>query len=131
MGYLAIELRCTCLLTGVGCCSDERFILQASIANNGFGRSQPIHTRIHGKSEGEWVKAQALFLDELTFIFFGYKNEYCCDNRFWVSSPWFKNIQRLGWHYIGRVRGIVKVLCESTGQWTTVDELYQQANRLS
>ncbi len=42
-------------------------------------------------------------------------------------APWFKNIQRLGWHYIGRVRGIVKVLCESTGQWTTVDELYQQA----
>ncbi len=78
------------LIDWSGCCSDERFILQASIANNGFGRSQPIHTRIHGKSEGEWVKAQALFLDELTFIFSDIKTSIVVITDSGFHAPWLK-----------------------------------------
>lgn len=115
------------LIDWSGCCSDERFILQASIANNGLGRSQPIHTRIHGKSEGEWVKAQKLFLDELKFIFSDIKNNIVVITDAGFHASWFKEVQRLGWDYIGRVRGTVKVHLESTEQWNTVDELYQQA----
>lgn len=115
------------LIDWSGCCSDKRFILQASIANNGFGRSQPIHTRIHGKSEGEWVKAQKLFLDELKFIFSDIKTNVVVITDSGFHAPWFKDVQRLGWDYIGRVRGLVKVYCEGTAKWASVDELYQKA----
>lgn len=115
------------LIDWSGCCSDKRFILQASIANNGLGRSQPILTRIHGKSEGEWVKAQKLFLDELKFIFSDIKSNIVVITDSGFHAPWFKDVQRIGWDYIGRVRGLVKVHCESAGQWSTVNELYQQA----
>lgn len=115
------------LIDWSGCCSDKRFILQASLANNGLGRSQPIHTRIHGKSEGEWVKAQKLFLDELKFIFSDIKANIVVITDSGFHAPWFKDVQRLGWDYIGRVRGTVTVQREGTEQWNTVNELYQQA----
>lgn len=35
------------LIDGSGCCSKERFILQASIANAGLGRLQPIHSIVY------------------------------------------------------------------------------------
>lgn len=115
------------LIDWSGCCSDERFILQASIANNGLGRSQPIHSRIHGKSEGEWVRAQKLFLEELAFIFSGIKANIVMITDSGFHAPWFKDVRRLGWDYIGRVRGNVNVHLDSERQWKTVDELYQQA----
>lgn len=115
------------LIDWSGCCSDERYILQASIANNGLGRSQPIHMRIHGKSEGEWVNAHKLFLDELKFILSDIKATIVIITDAGFHAPWFKSVQSLGWDYIGRVGGNVKIHSEKTREWNTVDEIYQQA----
>ena len=115
------------LIDWSGCCSDERFILQASIANNGLGRSQPIHSRIHGKSEGEWREAQKVFLQELSVILSDIKTNIVNVTDSGYHAPWFKDVKRLGWDYIGRVRGTVKLLVDGAKQWKTVDELYQQA----
>jgi hypothetical protein len=115
------------LIDWSGCCSDERYILQASIANNGLGRSQPIYSRIHGKNKGEWVKAQDLFLEELSTIFstINSKIVIITDSGFYAS--WFKKVKRLGWDYVGRVRGTVTIRFEGTEDWKTVPEVYSQA----
>jgi hypothetical protein len=115
------------LIDWSGCCSDERFILQASIANNGLGRSQPIHARIHGKSEGEWREAQKVFLEELSVIFSDLSSSIVIVTDSGFHAPWFKEVKRRGWDYIGRVRGNVKLLVDGVEQWKTVSELYQQA----
>jgi hypothetical protein len=115
------------LIDWSGCCSDKRHILQASIANNGLGRSQPIHSRVHGKSEGEWVKAQKIFLDELKFIFSDIKANIVVITDSGFHAPWFKDVERLGWDYIGRVRGTVTICFEGVTKWNKVDELYQKA----
>lgn len=115
------------LIDWSGCCSDERHILQASIANNGLGRSQPIHSRIHGKSKGEWREAQKLFLEELSIIFSEIKANIVVITDAGFHASWFKDVRRLDWDYIGRVRGTVQLLLEGAIQWNTVDQLYQQA----
>ena len=42
-------------------------------------------------------------------------------------GPWFKSVEALGWHYIGRVRNVVKYFDEPSQQWVDTRALYTKA----
>ncbi len=115
------------LIDGSGCCSDERYILQASIANIGLGRSQPIHSVVYETGTNAHINAQDLLLRELQFIFSGTKARIVLITDAGFYSPWFNKVTETGWDYLGRVRGTVKTNRNGSRQWQTPQELYSLA----
>jgi hypothetical protein len=43
--------------------------------------------------------------------------------------PWFKKIKKLGWDFVGRVRGGEKFLINTADTWLTCNEIYVTAKR--
>jgi hypothetical protein len=43
-------------------------------------------------------------------------------------GPWFQSVQRLGWHWIGRIRNGIKYRLHSRLQWRLTHDLYYRAN---
>lgn len=115
------------LVDGSGCCSDERFILQASIANKGLGRSQPIYSIVYEGGPQSHISAQDLLLNELQVIFKSFNSRIVLITDAGFYSSWFNKVREIGWDYVGRVRGRVKIKRESSKQWQTVQELYEHA----
>lgn len=116
------------LIDGSGCCSNERFILQASIANAGLGRSQPICSLVYERGEEAHIKAQELLLKELQFIFIEFKAQIILITDAGFCSSWFNKVREIGWDYVGRVRGRVKIRKDGAKLWQTVQELYEGAS---
>jgi hypothetical protein len=115
------------LIDGSGCCSKERFILQASIANSGLGRSQPIHSIVYANGGQAHVDAQDRLLKELQFIFSGLKSRIVLITDAGFYSTWFNKVREIGWHYVGRVRGRVKIKRDGFKHWYCVEEIYSEA----
>lgn len=44
-------------------------------------------------------------------------------------APWFRQVQRLGWEYVGRVRGRTRVQLDAEGPWIDGRTLYPTARR--
>jgi hypothetical protein len=42
-------------------------------------------------------------------------------------GPWFRAVEKLGWHWVGRIRNGIKYFNEKTGTWTLTDTLYRSA----
>lgn len=42
-------------------------------------------------------------------------------------GPWFRAVEALGWHWVGRIRNKIKYLNEQTGRWSFTDSLYPLA----
>lgn len=42
-------------------------------------------------------------------------------------GPWFRAVEALGWHWVGRIRNKIKYLNEQTGRWCFTDSLYKLA----
>jgi hypothetical protein len=42
-------------------------------------------------------------------------------------GPWFRDVEALGWHWIGRIRNRIKYFREETGRWCYTDSLYPEA----
>ena len=115
------------LIDGSGCCSDERFILQASIANAGLSRSQPIHSIVYANGPGAHVDAQDILLKELQFIFMNLKSRIVLITDAGFYSSWFNKVREIGWDYVGRVRGRVKIKKNGFKQWQSVQDMYVNA----
>jgi hypothetical protein len=115
------------LIDGSGCCSKERYILQASIANVGLGRSQPIHTIVYTNGVEAHIDAQDALLKELQFIFKGCKARIVLITDAGFYSSWFNKVRKIGWEFVGRVRGRVKIQREGLKRWQAVAELYEMA----
>lgn len=84
-----------------GCCSQERWILQASLVTS--GRSIPIYKEIHKLKKISNPKIEQKFLKKLSKIIPEHiKIIVVTDAGF--KKPWFKSVRALGWHFVGRVR---------------------------
>jgi hypothetical protein len=84
-----------------GCCSQQRWILQASLAMN--GRSIPIYKEIHPLMHLSNVNIEKNFLSKLNDIIpKNVKIVIVTDAGF--KSPWFKSVNQLGWDFVGRIR---------------------------
>jgi len=117
------------LIDGSGCCSDERYILQASIANSGLGRSQPIHSVVYTNTKNALIAAQEELLRDLQFIFADIQAQIVLVTDAGFYPSWFNQVSALGWDYVGRVRGTIKIQREGTEEWATVQELYAHATQ--
>ena len=42
-------------------------------------------------------------------------------------GPWFRDVEALGWDWVGRIRNRIKYLRPETGRWCFIHSLYQQA----
>ena len=42
-------------------------------------------------------------------------------------GPWFREVEKLGWDWVGRIRNKIKYLNEETGRWCFTDSLYKLA----
>lgn len=115
------------LVDGSGCCSNERFILQASIANKGMGRAQPIHSIVYTNGPNAHTNAQDLLLRELQVILGGCNARIVLITDAGFYSSWFNKVGEIGWDYVGRVRGRVKIKRDGSQSWQTIQEIYEDA----
>jgi hypothetical protein len=42
-------------------------------------------------------------------------------------GPWFRDVERLGWDWVGQIRNKMRYFNEATGRWALVDSLYKLA----
>ena len=42
-------------------------------------------------------------------------------------GPWYRDVEALGWDWVGRIRNRIKYLRPETGHWCFIDSLYPQA----
>ena len=107
-----------------GCCSNERFIIQASMLIR-QGRSIPVYKEIH--SVDEYVKPdfESKFLDNLKALLpESISVTIVTDAGF--KTPWFKKITMLGWDFVGRIRNKIYYRKEQE-EWQLIKNLYSTA----
>ena len=107
-----------------GCCSQEYWLLRASLLID--GRSLVIYNQVVSKDELEQTHIHDDFLDTLSSFFKPDDKVYIvADGGF--KTPWMKKVEALGWYHVTRVRGR---FCGKIGDgnWQPVSELSKGAN---
>ncbi len=92
------------------------------------GRALSVHEEVHPQSKLGNKKVQPLFLIRLKKIL----PEACCPiivTDVGYHTSWFKAVRKLGWDYVGRVRGLVKYSPEGQTQWFSLKNIYQKATK--
>ena len=92
------------------------------------GRALSVYEEVHPKSKLGNRKVQKLFLMRLKKIL----PEDCCPiivTDAGYHTSWFKAVRKLGWDYVGRVRGLVKYCPEGQTQWFNLKTLHQKATQ--
>lgn len=102
----------------------RNFLIRASLVCNSK-RGIPIYEEVHGIGTKEKPKTHKLFLQNLVKIV----PEYCVpiiitDAGFKV--PWFKQVQALGWDFVGRTR-LPNMYSLDNENWFNLKELYAKA----
>lgn len=107
-----------------GCCSNERFTLQASLV--GRGRSIPIYKEIHPAELQENVAVESYFFDRLKKILpSNMAVIIVTDAGFRI--PTFRKVISLGWDFVGRIRNKPYFQLEGEDEWVSVKSLYSTA----
>jgi len=102
------------------------FLLRASTPVN--GRSLTLYEEIHGLSTKEKPKTHCKFLKRLKGVLpQGCRPIIVTDAGF--RGPWFQDVQRLGWDWVGRIRNRDKIKLHEEQSWKDVKSLHLQANR--
>lgn len=94
------------LIDWSGCCSQDRWILQASLAMN--GRSIPLYKEIYPISKITNKHVHCEFLEKLYKIV-PKKLKVIIVTDAGFQTPWFKDVRKLGWDYVGRIRNNVQL----------------------
>jgi hypothetical protein len=82
----------------------EEKVLRASLATK--GRALTLYEEVHPRCKEGTRKVHNLFLKRLKKLLPNCKPIIVSDAGF--KNPWFKEVLKLGWHYVGRVRGKTK-----------------------
>ena len=90
------------------------------------GRAVVVYSRVFPFKRYNSPGAHREFLHALKLVL----PETCCpiivtDAGF--RGPWFRDVEALGWNWVGRIRNKIKYLNESTGRWCFTDSLYALA----
>ncbi len=104
---------------------DKRhFLLRASTPVG--GRSLTLYEEVHTLERKEKPKVHQAFLQKLQKILpAGCRPVVVTDAGF--RTPWFKQVERFGWDWIGRIRHRHYVQFANQDQWVTCKSLYEQA----
>ena len=102
---------------------NELSLIRASVAVK--GRPVTLYEEVHDRSGKEKQKTHKAFLETLKEMLptdcvpivvtdAGFRN------------PWFKAVKRLGWHFVGRVRGTSRVQLANQEAWESVIGLFKK-----
>lgn len=107
------------LIDWSGCCGDQWYMLRASVVHD--GRSITIYNEIYPRKKVGQRKIQNNFLKKLKTMIPPEKTVIIITDSGFVT-PWFKQVLKLGWHYIGRLPGYIMLRFKNKEQWTYVSD---------
>ena len=101
---------------------DNRWcLLRASIAFD--GRAFTLYEQLHPRNKMACPKCHVEFLNTLKMLLpEPCQPVICTDAGFKV--PWFLEVEKLGWHWVGRVRGTVKLSFDEGDNWESLHTVY-------
>lgn len=103
------------------------YILRAAIPAN--GRTITIYEEVHPKSKQNNHAVHKAFLKTLSEIIpKGCKPITITDAGF--HSPFFKEVEKLGWNWVGRIRNLTKYRSLSLEMWIDCKKLYKKATKI-
>ena len=102
----------------------KQLILKAAVPVK--GRAISVYEEVHPMRCYNNAGTHRRFLHRLHSIL----PEGCCpiivtDAGF--RGPWFRDVEALGWDWVGRIRNRIKYLRPETGRWCYIHSLYRQA----
>jgi hypothetical protein len=105
--------------------SDGRWhLLRAAVA--GRGRTLTIYEEVHPEDRKNSPEVETAFLARLhTLLPQGIRPIVVADAGFRV--PWFRAVEALGWHWVGRVRGTTRACFLGKNKWFGVRRLHDAA----
>jgi hypothetical protein len=107
--------------------NERHFLLRASVPTK--GRSVTLYEEVHTRGTKEKLATHTRFLRKLSKILQGTKPILVTDAGFRVT--WFKLVEKLGWDWVGRVRGRMKVKLDVQLPWVPGRSLHAQATSLA
>ena len=103
----------------------RHFLLRASLSMP--GRSMTVYEEVHGLGDKDKAKTERRFLKRLHALLpISCRPIIVTDAGFRV--PWFKQVEALGWDWVGRVRNNNWVELPHEGYWYTCAELHKRAS---
>jgi len=92
------------------------------------GRALTIYEEVHPERRLGTPRVQDAFLRALRDVLpIGCRPIIVTDAGF--QGPFFRSVARLGWDFVGRIRGTAKMRAKADGVWKTVSDLYATAAR--
>jgi Transposase DDE domain len=103
------------------------FLLRAAVPTH--GRSLTIYEEVHPKKKQNNHKIHKEFLIKLSkMISQSCKPVIITDAGF--HSPFFGEVEKLGWDFVGRIRNLTKYRLRSSKEWFPCKELYKKASKI-
>jgi len=99
-------------------------LLRAAVAAR--GRALTVYEEVHPQDRKNTPEVEAAFLARLQALLPpGVRPILITDAGFRV--PWFRAVEALGWHWVGRVRGTTRVCCMAKNKWFCGRRLHRTA----
>ena len=106
----------------------RHYLLRASVAVN--GRSATVYEEVHTLASKDKRRTHRAFLRQLQAVLpVGCRPIIVTDAGF--RTPWFQQVEALGWDWVGRIRNRHKMRWCSGGRWFDANRCYQQASRVA
>jgi len=104
----------------------RHFLLRAALSFD--GRSITLYEEVHPLSTKEKSATHKLFLQTLSLLLpVDCKPVIVTDAGF--KTPWFRQIEALGWYFVGRVRKPNFYSTDKGAQWQCISQLYTKASQ--
>ena len=106
----------------------RHYLLRASLAVN--GRSATVYEEVHTLASKDKRRTHRAFLRQLQAVLpVGCRPIIVTDAGF--RTPWFQQVEALGWDWVGRIRNRHKMRWCSGGRWFDANRCYQQASSMA
>lgn len=92
------------------------------------GRAQTVYLEVHPERRLESAQVHKRFLRSLKDVLSPECRPIVVSDA-GFHGPFFREVQRLGWDYVGRVRGRTTMRADGVRSWTSVRKLYRKACR--
>ena len=101
----------------------KQLVLKAAVPVK--GRAISIDEEVHPMRRYNGPKTHGQFLQRLNAVLpQGCRPIVVTDAGF--RGPWFRDVEALGWDWVGRIRNRIKYLRPETGRWCFIHSLYRQ-----
>jgi len=104
-------------------------VLQASLIAE--GRSLPLYRDVYDINSGHFhqTRAENKFLINLKKCIPDNITKVVIVTDAGFNTPWFSQVRKLGWHFVGRLRGILTVNLYGDSIWKTANQLFTKAGK--